>query len=113
MEDAPSARPGRDVRSAGRTAWRLAALSLMVLALGAALFGAAWMAGGDEAVSDNWVGMTVLLALLAGLSGSLVGLVMALYAGMRREPWGTLWLPLTTFPAVVAVVVLLEAFVLE
>ena len=42
-----------------------------------------------------------------------VGLVMALYAAMRREPWGTLWLPLTTFPAVVAVVVLLEAFVLE
>ncbi|MCY4725857.1 hypothetical protein NYO98_06155 [Nocardioides sp. STR2] len=113
MEDVPGTRLGGDGRSAGRTAWRLAALSLMVLALGAVLFATAWVVGGDDAVSDNWVGATVVLALFAGLFCSLVAMVTALYAGIRREPWSTLWLPLTTFPAVVAVVALLEAFVSE
>ena len=113
MEHAPGTRLGHHDRSAGGAAWRLAALSLLVLALGAVLFAAAWVVGGDEAVSDNWVGMTVVLALFAGLVGALVALVTALYAGVRHEPWSTLWLPLTTFPAVVAVVALLEAFVFE
>ena len=113
MGDASSIHPGRHVRPTGGTAGRLASLSLVVLALGAVLFGTAWMIGGDDAVSDNWVGMTVVLALFAGLSGSLVAMVMALHVGMRREPWATLWLPLATFPAVVAVVVLLEAVVFE
>lgn len=113
MEHAPGTRLGHHDRSAGSTSWRLAALSLMVLAIGAVLFGVAWVAGGDDAVSDNWVGMTVVLALFAGLAGSLVALVTALWAGVRREPWSKLWLPLTTFPAVVALVALLEAFVFE
>lgn len=113
MDDASHAKPRRDARSAGGSAWRLAVLSLMVLALAAALFGAAWAIGGEDAVSDNWVGMTVVLGLFAGVSGAFVAPVMALYAGLRREPWGTLWLPLATFPVVVAVVALLEAFVFE
>nr|WP_300051795.1 hypothetical protein [uncultured Nocardioides sp.] len=113
MEDAPGTRLGRDDRWAGRTAWRLAALSLMVLALGAVLLGTAWAFGGDEAISDNWVGMTVVLALFAGLSGSFVAEMMALWAGIRHERWATLWLPLAMFPAVVTVVALLEAFVFE
>lgn len=113
MDDASHSQPRRDTRSAGGSAWRLAALSLMVLALAAVLFGAAWAIGGDDAVSDNWVGMTVVLGLFVGVTGAFVALVMALYAGLRREPWGTLWFPLTTFPAVVTVIVLLEAFVFE
>jgi len=113
MEHATGTRAGGDDRSTGGAAWRLAVLSLMVLVLGAVLLATAWVFGGDDAISDNWVGMTVVLALFAGLSGSFVAEVMALWAGVRHERWAALWLPLTTFPAVVAFVVLLEAFVLE
>ena len=39
MQDASSSPSGHDARATGGTAWRLAALSLIVLAFGAALFG--------------------------------------------------------------------------
>ena len=92
---------------------RLAVLALAVLVLAAVLFASAWAIGGDDAVSDNWVGVTVVTGLVVGLAGSLTALVTAVLAGLRHEPWSRLWLPLTTFPAVVVAVVLLEAFVFE
>lgn len=97
----------------GRAARALAAGALVVLAAAAVLFGGAWAVGGDEAVSDNWVGMTVVVGLFTGLVGSLVAFVMAIGAGLRKEPWRQLWLPLVTFPGVVLTVGLLEAFVFE
>ncbi|WP_439939576.1 hypothetical protein ACS3YM_08235 [Nocardia sp. N13] len=97
----------------GEGARRLAVLALVVLVLGAALFAGAWAIGGDDAVSDNWVGMTVAVALFAGLIGTFAALLLALYEGRRSRAWSRLWLPLTAFPAVVLVVGLLEAFVFE
>lgn len=96
-----------------RVAWLLAEASLAVLVLAAALFAVAWAIGGDDAVSDNWVGFSVVLGLFAGLAGSFVALVTAVVAGIRKEPWARLWLPLVTFPGVVLVVGLLETFVFE
>jgi hypothetical protein len=113
MGDASSSHLGRRVRSTGGTARRLASLSLVVLALGAVLFGTAWAIGGEDAVSDNWVGMSVVVALFTGLTGSFVALLLAAYAGMRHHRWSELLLPLVTFPAVVVAVALLEAFVFE
>ena len=103
----------RGAAAAGGSARRLAGLALVVLAIGAVLFAGAWAIGGDDAVSDNWVGMTVVVALFAGLIGAFAAFLMALYEGWRHRTWPDLWLPLTAFPAVVLVVALLEAFVFE
>lgn len=103
----------RGAAAAGEIARRSAGLSIVVLVLGAVLFGGAWAVGGDDAVSDNWVGATVMVALFAGLFGSFAALLTAVFAGLRREPWSRLWLPLTTFPAAVVIVGLLEVLVFE
>ena len=95
------------------SASRLVGLALVVLLLGAVLFAGAWAIGGDDAVSDNWVGATVVVALFTGLIGTFAGFLMALYEGWRHRSWTRLRLPLTAFPAVVLVVALLEAFVFE
>jgi hypothetical protein len=102
-----------DAAATTRFARQLAALSLAVLLTGAALFAGAWLVGGQDAVSDNWVGVSVVVALFAGLAGTFAALLTAVVAGLRSEPWRRLWLPLTAFPAVVVVVGLLEAFVFE
>ena len=73
----------------------------------------AWAIGGQDAVSDNWVGVSVVLGLFSGLAGAFLALVTAVVAGVQGEPWGRLLLPLLTFPGVVLVVVLMEAFVFE
>ncbi|MFM6849046.1 MAG: hypothetical protein ACKOVB_08055 [Terrabacter sp.] len=102
-----------DAAAMTRFSRQLAAVSLAVLLAGAVLFAGAWLVGGQDAVSDNWVGVTVVVALFAGLAGTLTALFTAVVAGLRHEPWRQLRLPLTAFPAVVLVVGLLEAFVFE
>jgi len=99
--------------AADRVARSLAVASLGVLLSGAVLLGAGWAVGGEDAVSDNWVGLLVAVALFAGLATSLAAFVTAVLAGVRHEPWASMWLALGTFPAVVVVLGLLEAFVLE
>ena len=99
--------------SAGRAAQRLAGAALVVLVLAAALFGSAWAIGGEDAVSDNWVGLTVMFGFFAGLVGSFVALAMAIFAVLHDDPVSRMWLPLGAFPVVVVVAVLLEALVLE
>lgn len=99
--------------SIGEVARRLAGLALAVLVMAAVLLASAWAIGGEDAVSDNWIGLSVVVGLFTGLVGSFVALVAAVVAGLRREPWSRLWLPLATFPAVTGVVFLLEALVFE
>lgn len=98
---------------AGAKARSLALLALVVLTSGAVLFAGAWLIGGEDAVSDNWVGVTTVMALFVGIFGSFAALVTAVFAGLRHEPWSRLRLPLATFPTVVVIVVLLEALVFE
>ncbi|HEY0904893.1 MAG TPA: hypothetical protein VGE14_13485 [Marmoricola sp.] len=99
--------------AAGARARSLVLLALVVLVSGAVLFAGAWLIGGEDAVSDNWVGVTVVVALYVGLFGSFAAMVMAVFAGLRHDRWSRLWIPLVTFPAVVAIVALLEALVFE
>lgn len=113
MKDTLSAAMRRDAGASGRTARRLAALALVVLVFAAVLFGGAWVLGGEDAVSDNWVGVTVVVAFFVGLFGALAAMLTAGFAGLRHEPWSRVWVPLATFPAVVVIVGLLEAFVFE
>lgn len=105
--------PGQALSGLGQAARTLALAALAVLLAGAALFATAWAGWGEDAVSDNWVGVTTVLALFTGLFGSFAALVAAVVAGLRHERWSRLWLPLLTFPGVVLVVALLELFVFE
>jgi hypothetical protein len=113
MRTTSSGAPPRGAAAAGQIARRGAGLALAILVFAAALFSSAWALGGQDAVSDNWVGVTVVVALFVGLIGSFAALVTALFAGVQHERWSRLWLPLTTFPTAIVIVALLETFVFE
>ena len=97
----------------GRLAVALAAAVAVVLVLSYALFGVAYLVGGVEATEDNWVGLLGAVALLGGLFVSLIAFVLAVFARVRRQPRTLLWLPLSLFPVLVAVVVVVETFWME
>jgi hypothetical protein len=83
--------------------------AILVLAV-AALFAIAYAIGGEDATSDNWVGLITMLGLYGGLLSSLGAFVMAFVAWRVEEFSRTLWLPLAVFPALVAFIVLGEAY---
>ena len=113
MKDTSPDASRRGTAATGDMARRLAGLALVVLIFGAVLFAGAWTIGGEDAVSDNWVGVTVVAALFVRLFASFAALLTAVSAGLRHEPWSRVWLPLATFPAVVVIVGLLETLVFE
>ncbi|HXG75036.1 MAG TPA: hypothetical protein VNJ53_00550 [Gaiellaceae bacterium] len=88
----------------------LATVSGTAVLAALALFGIAYAVGGEDATSDNWVGVLVALLGLGGLLGSAAAFVLAIVAtrehGLRRA----LWLPLALFPALALLLVLGEAF---
>lgn len=75
-----------------------------------AVFGIASAVGGSSATEDNAVGVVVGVLLLTALLASLVAFVLALAATLRHERWALLALPLAVFPAVLAFIILGEAF---
>lgn len=101
--------PGALARAAVGTAGVVAG----VVTAASALVGVAYAVGGDDAISDNWVGFIGGVALLGGLSTSLVAFVLAVLARIGQDRWRLLWLPLLLFPGLMALVVLAEAFWLE
>lgn len=90
----------------------LAALVVIVMAVSYTIFFVALAAGGDDAISDTWVGALAGVSLLGGLAVSLVALVLAIVAKVRHER-SRLWLPLSVFPTLLTLVVLAELFVME
>ena len=91
----------------------LATLVALVVAAAYAVFGIALAVGGEDAVSDTWVGYLAGVALIAGLVVSLAAFAMAVVVKVRHESRRLLWLPLAVFPALLATVVLLEVFLVE
>jgi len=91
----------------------LAAAVVVVLVVAYAIFGVAWAIGGEDAVSDNFVGYLAGFALLGGLLASLIAFVLAIVARIKHERWTLLWLPLSVFPAMLAIVVLVETIWME
>ena len=89
---------------------RLAAVAIVSIATSVTLFAVAYAIGGADATADNWVGVSVVLLLFGGLFASLAAFVSAVLALARRERWALLWLPLSVLPAVLAFIVLGEAF---
>lgn len=89
----------------------LAAVVAVFIALTGALFAVAYVRGGSDAISDNWVGILGVVAILGGLVISLAAFVLAIVARrIKRDKWAWLWLPLSLFPALFAFVVLGELF---
>ena len=96
-----------------RWAVGLAAVVAVVVAVSYAIFGVAYAVGGDKAISDNWVGFLGAFAMLGGLAASFVAFALAIVAKVKHERWVLLWLPLSLFPALLAVVVVAEMFWME
>jgi hypothetical protein len=63
-----------------------------------------------SSAEDNWVAVVLLAAMVAGIFTSLAALVLGLIARVRgaHAPWS--WVPLVVFPAIIAFLVLGEAF---
>jgi len=91
----------------------LAAAVVVVVAVAYAIFAVAWVFGGQDAVSDNWVGFLAAVALVGGLAVSFAASVLAVVAKYRHEDWTLLWLPLSVFPVLLVLVLLAETFLLE
>ena len=89
------------------------AVVLVVMAVSCAIFAVAYAVGGLAATEDNWVGFVGAASLLGGLEASLAAFVMAVVTRVRHERSSLLWLPLTLFPTLLAVVLLAEVFWVE
>lgn len=96
-----------------RPAVVLAELSAVVVAAGVVALLVAYAIGGDPAISDTGVAYLAGVALVGGLFASLVAFLLAGFARIRHEVVARLWLPLTLFPALLALLVVAEVFWLE
>ena len=93
-----------------RCAVGIATAVLILDALTAAVFIVAFTVGGSEAVSDNWVGMFVAIAMLGGFIVALVAFVLAITVKIKGGEWVRLRLPLFLFPALFTFLLLGEFF---
>ena len=93
-----------------RWAVGLAAVVALAIAMSLALFAAAYAIGDSSSTEDNWVGFLGGVSLLGGLPASLVAFALAVAARTKHERWALLWSPLFLFPALLAFLVLGEAF---
>lgn len=96
-----------------RWAVGLAEAAAVVIAVGFGVFGVVRFVGGPGSIEDNWVGALGMVSLYFGLVASLTAFVLAVVAKIKHERRALLWLPLSLFPALLAIVVLVEAFWME
>ena len=92
--------------------WAVGLAGAVVVAIAAsyAIFAVAYVIGGSGSTEDNWVGFLGMVSLLGGLLASLAAFALAVVAKVKHEPWAPLWLPLSVFPALLAFLLLAEAF---
>ena len=82
----------------------------MASAASIAAVGIAYAVGGESAVEDTLLGAFLAIVALTGFVGSVAAFLAAIAAKGRHERWTLLWLPLCVFPALLAFLVLGEAF---
>ena len=70
----------------------------------------AYAIGVESAVEDTVLGEFLGVMAVTGFLGSLAAFLAAIVATVRHEQWTLLWLPLCVFPALLALLVLGEAF---
>jgi hypothetical protein len=102
--------PAHAHRRLARWAVGLAAAAAVAIAASLAMLAVAYAIGGSGATEDNWVGFLAMVLLLGGLLASLAAFALAVVAKATHERWALLWLPLSVFPGLLALVVLGEAF---
>jgi len=92
------------------TQWAISLATIVSTAviLSGAIFGVASLVGGSNAVSDNWVGFLVAISFLGGLALSLLAFVLAVTGWIRHGRTAWLWVPLSVFPALLALIVIGE-----
>lgn len=109
----PRSRAAPGLSRLSRWAVGLAMLVVAMLVVSYAIFGVTYAVGGEDAVTDTWVGALGGAALLGGLGASLVAFVLAVVAKVTHIPHALLWLPLAVFPSLGAIVLITELFWLE
>lgn len=100
-------------RDLARWSVGLAKAVVVVLAVSYTIFGVTWAIGGRDSIEDTWVGYLGGAALLGGMLVAFIAFVMAVVARVRHEVAALLWLPLFLFPALLAVVVVVETLWME
>lgn len=111
--DSTSAGPARVRTNAANWAIRIAWAVVTILAVAYAIFGVTWAVGGEDAVSDTFVGYLAGFALVGGILASLVAFAIAMIARAKHQRPALLWLPIALFPALVLLVILVEALWIE
>ena len=111
--------PGQTPISAGpahlhtrvaRWAVGLAEAAAAVTAVAFAVYAVAYVVGGSEAIGDNWVAILVTASFFTGFLASAIAFMLAIAVKFKHERWTLLWVPLSVFPALLAFLVLGEAF---
>jgi hypothetical protein len=91
-------------------AFASAAVVLVVVLVAGAVFSIAYAVGGPDATADNWVGLLAVVGVVGGLLSSFAAFALAVTVRLTLGRSRLLWLPLLLFPALLAFVVLGEAF---
>jgi len=107
----PMSNEADGVSDVARAPAGLAALVVVVVVSYTILF-IALAAGGDDAISDNWVGALAGVLVLGGAVASLVALVVAIVARSVQERWALLGLARSVLPILLVPVVLGEVIVM-
>ena len=92
------------------TRWAFGLASGAAVAVAVAVYGVAYAAGGTDATEDNGVGLLTVALTVVGLVASMTAFALGVMLSVRSYPRTRLWLPLTVFPALVAMLVLGELF---
>ena len=93
-----------------RWAVGLASGAAVAVAVAVAVYGIAYAAGGTDAPEDNAVGLLTVALTVVGLVASMTAFALGVMLSVRSYPRSRLWLPLTVFPVLVAMLVLGELF---
>lgn len=109
----PSAGPAPGPTGLTRWAVRLAVVVAAVLAVVYSIFGLTWAFGGEDAISDTFVGYLAGYSLVGGMAVALVAFVMAVVARAKHQRAALLWLPTALFPALIVILTLAEIVWME